>query len=485
MKKVFTQQLAAILLMVAALTGVQRASAQDAEITGYANVYIQVKAAPQGGGKVFVNYQESAAKAWRDALDFRQPVQVGEIYETPFMMLYLYANPNTEGGYAFAGWYADDGDGVFDIEKDVLMSTDADYLLLSTLPDDTPIYDTRAAAQNGTKPTEPSDLIFAYFSRGATVGLSYYQDDAYDTHANCGTVWISKELNEPGDQVTVRAIPNDGFHFEYWQDASTMGNVVSRENPYTFTVQGGEHLFAYFMADDAPEFDLPEEGGFAAVEVGETWVLSEESEKNGALVLFMEQGDLRNEDGRTYLDMSIEDSHVNVTQWRGKPSIIYGKGKVRFAYKLTFGIGGDDLVFWSGQNGVTLSDELIYVYVFVPELGAFVQYGSTDSYSPTYMPEIHVPGGLAYFAMSVYDLADDIGNVPTVIGLSPETYDRGMAEGESALQRLLDQLSGIEGVQIGEHSLKGHKVYTLSGVEVKTTPEKGVFIVNGKKIAIK
>ena len=485
MKTISTRLMASLLLAAVALVLPQQASAQDdVEMTGYANIYVRVKAAPQGGGQVFPFYQESTVKAWRDSWDFKQPVAVGSILNSPFTILYLYAKPNEAEGYAFGGWYLDDGDGVFDMDKDELMGETPEYISMAALDDDVTIYETQSAAKAGAFPDAPTDIIFAYFTRGAQVSLSYYQDNYLDLHANCGTVWISKVANEPGDQVTVRAIPNDGYHFEYWQDSLQMGNIVSRDNPYTFTVKGGEHLYAYFMADDGPVFHLPEEGGFAVANVGASWVLCDESVKNGALVLVMEAEDLRRTaDGKIYLDMANEDSHINVTQHQGAPSIVYGKGDVRFAYKIPYGIAraGYALVRWSGSQGASVGGDVVYVYVFVPELGAFIQYGTTDSFSPNYSETVRVPANNAYFVMSAYDLTDDYGNIPTVIGLSPETYDKGVA----GYQEAFEKLSAVEGVRMDEKTLKGVKVYTLSGIEVKTTSEPGVFIVGGRKVVVK
>ena len=481
MKKYFTLNFAALLLSAVALCTPQQTIAQDeeVEVVGYVNVFVKVKAAPQGGGQVFPFYQDSSVRVWRDEWDFKQPVPVGSLFDVHFAMLFLYAKPS--GDYTFAGWYQDNGDGVFDIGSDGFLSADDTYVYMTALDDDVTVYDTRVQAQNGEKPAEASDVIFAYFTRGATVGMSYYQDDEYLHRGNCGSVWISKPVNEPGDQVTVRAIPNDGYHFAYWQDASRLGNIISTENPYTFTVQGGEHLYAYFMADDAPEIDLPEEGGFAAVSFYDTWTLSDESIKNGATVVFVEAEDMtRTDDGKVYLDMSKELAQSIYSQWRYAPSIVYGKGKVKFAYKIGIGIA-DELLKWSGNKGVTLSGDVIYVYVFVPELGAFIQYGTTDDFNDNYTLSVKVPANMVYFTMSAFDLTDDYGNIPTVIGLSPETYDKGVEGRDAALASLL---TGIDGVQMGTATLNGRKVYTLSGVEVKTTAERGVFIVNGRKVVL-
>ena len=443
MKHSFTYSLAALLLSALSLFTALPVQAQDElEIQGYANVNVTVKAAPQAGGKVFPFNQQATVKAWRAEWNYKQPVAVGNMFGSAFTLLFLYANPATADGYIFGGWYLDDGDGLFDDTKDELLSEEAEYMMMTAFEEGITIYSTLAEAKAGTFPAEPTDIIFAYFTRGARVSMSVNQDDDMEIHAACGSVWISKPVNEPGDQVTVRAIANDGFQFEYWQDAPSMGNVVSRENPYTFTVQGGEHLYAYFTAIDAPYFDLPEEGGFAMADIGQPWVLTDESMKAGAHVLVMESEDLiRTADGKVYLDMANEDAHIDVAQSRGRPTLIYGKGRVRFAYKLGYNIArkveSQALVRWSGNKGATLTGDVLYVYVFVPAVGAFIQYGTTDEFSPTHAEKVVVPPNVAYFSMSAFDLTDDQGNIPAVIGLSPETFDRGVADGQAALESLL------------------------------------------------
>lgn len=64
------------------------------------------------------------------------------------------------------------------------------------------------------------------------------------------------------------------------------------------------------------------------------------------------------------------------------------------------------------------------------------------------------------------------GNIPTVIALSPETFDKAIA-------------TAIESPQIETLEVKGQKIYTLSGVEVKSTDQKGIYIINGKKVLVK
>ena len=479
MKKHLTFSFAALLLTAVALFTPRQASAQDESILGYTNLHFLVKAVPQDAGRVFPSVQQSGISVWRSEWDWKQSAPVSSMFGINFAAFFLNAKA-MDDNYIFAGWYVDDGDGVFDIEKDEHVSDQTEYYCTVMLDDDAVVYDTQAAARNGAFPESPTQTFFALFTNGASVGMSYYQDES-EPHANCGTVWISKTVNEPGDEVTIRAIPNEGYHFAYWQDANYLGNIVSTDNPYTFKVKGGERFYAYFMADNAPVFDLPEEGGFVVANVNATWCLSDESIKNGAAIVYVEEEDLtRTDDGKIYLDMSKDEAKNLYTPWREQPMLLYGKGRVTFSYKLTFGFSVGQLMKWSGK-GTTVSNEMTYVYVFIPELGAFVQYGTTDEFNPTATAAVNIPANLCYFSMSAFDLTDDNGNIPTVIGLSPETFDKALA----GYMEALDKLASIGNVKLRQTSLLGHKVYTLSGVEVKTTPEKGVYIVNGKKVVMK
>lgn len=483
MKKLLLKTLPALLLATLTMAPQHAQAQDDFEFTGYVNMWVDVKAAPQGGGKVFASPQQTNLKVWRDELSLKQPIGVASLMGADVTVLFLYAQPDADSGYTFAGWYFDDGDGVLDIAKDEYLGEDLEYYMLNALSDDAKVYSSQTTAKSGEQPTEPDGTVFAYFTRGATVGIAYYQDDA-PLHANCGSVFATKTVSEPGDEVTVRALPNDGFRFEYWADAQLMGDPVSRENPYTFTVKGGEKLYAYFTALDAPEYDFPEEGGYKTIVVNDTWVISDESLKAGAIALGLAKDDLtRTADGKVYLDQSKEDTQYDVTFWQGQPTILYGKGKVRFAYKMMYGFARESvaLVNWSG-NGVTVSSDITYVYAFIDELGAFIEIGNTDSMiNPDAPKSVKVPAGVAYMAIPAFDLTDDYGNIPSVIGLSPETYDRGVAGRDHAL----DVLAGIGGVSAQSRTINGQKVYTLSGVRVKPTAEKGVYIVNGKKVILK
>ncbi len=460
----------------------QKVMAQDEiDFTGYANVWYTLKVVNDNGGKICATASQSGLKTWTSTKkEWSQTVETGQLMGVDVFLFYLFAQVDTSNGYIFGGWYSDDGDGKFDITKDELLSGDVEYLMIVPLSEGTPVYDTQAQAKSGAKPQSTMGTIFALFTRGASIGLSYHQDE---TWANCGSVFVDKPVNEPGDVVTARALPNDGFTFQYWKSGYEPGDgeVISYDNPYTFTVQGGEKVYAYFTDNEAPSFEMPAEGGYRVELLEKTWTLSDESIKDGACILNLEAEDLVLSNGKAYLQppgYDVENVWSVVSHDRYAPTLLYGKGAISFAFNFGYGFGrkqsSETLIKWSGSQGTEVKGNgtPVYVYVFSNNLGAFVQYGNTDTMvNPNAPSSVKVPANYAYFSMLAYDLADSSGNIPMAIGLSPESYDYAIA--------------GISPTQLSPVNVKGTKMYSLSGVEVKTTSQKGVFIVNGKKIVIK
>ena len=462
----------------------QKVMAQDEiDFTGYANVWYTIETVNGVGGKVGALASNTGLKTYSNKKDFKQTVQTGSFMGANIFVFYLFAQVDTANGYLFAGWYADDGDGKFDIQKDEFLSNNIEYTMVFPISEDLTIYDTQAAAKAAAQPSASMGTIFALFTRGATIGLSAHQNADW---GNCGTLYIDKPVNEPGDNVTARALPNDGFTFLYWKDSAEPGEgeIISTDNPYTFTVEGGEKLYAYFKSDEAPSFDLPEDGGYLMVKIDRNWILSDESLKNGAAILTLSPADLVLKDGKAYLDTDRLDAETGEAMAWSKvshsrsdvPTLISGSGTVDFAFNWGYDYGRQEgsLVKWSTNKGIEVkgNGEPVYVYVFSNDLGAFVQYGNTDKMvNPNAPSSVKVPANYAYFSMTAYDLADSSGNIPKAIGLSPESYDNAIA--------------GISPTQLTPINVKGTKMYSLSGVEVQTTSQKGVFIVNGKKIVIK
>ena len=53
---------------------------------------------------------------------------------------------------------------------------------------------------------------------------------------------------DPETTVNLKAVPDEGFKFDYWQDS--LGNVVSVKEEYTFIVTENNHIFvAVFTAN--------------------------------------------------------------------------------------------------------------------------------------------------------------------------------------------------------------------------------------------
>ncbi len=86
-----------------------------AQSTQYVNTWIKVKAVPEGSGTVTATFSTTTKPAYAAEVDVNTtaPTSFGDL-----LMLGVYTDPAE--GYAFAGLYIDDGDGLFDPEKDQL-----------------------------------------------------------------------------------------------------------------------------------------------------------------------------------------------------------------------------------------------------------------------------------------------------------------------------------------------------------------------------
>ena len=421
-----------------------------AQSTQYVNTWIKVKAVPEASGTVTATFSMTTKPAYAAEVDVNTtaPTSFGDV-----LMLGVYTDPAE--GYAFAGLYIDDGDGLFDPEKDQLyteggITSPVMYLLPTENVNPIYIFDDDLEAQFGAKPTEPQLTLFAYYTNGAVAEPYIYTRDE-----ESGTVSITP--NEPGKPATVTAMPSEGYAFDCWTDAD--GQVVSHDNPYTFMVAGGEHLYANFYDQKAPVIDFPEEGGWRVLGFDKCWYLPHYDKESYCIEMI--QSDIyTDEAGRCYAKNMEEggDGRWNTTAvtYRGfnettysrsYATVMWGKGKVRFAVKtLTIplraeSIGGGayyrDMIYWStgthrnANAVVTRNDpdgECYYAYVFNEKAGAFIQYAHTDWHvDPEAPTSVTLPKDAAYLWIPVSNLIQGSSTeVPKVIGLSPESYDLGM-----------------------------------------------------------
>lgn len=165
---------------------------------------VTATASPTGEGKVYVSdEQEKPTSDYKDEMSIEH--KENSYQKAASKEFYLYAQPAE--GYLFDKWTKDDG--TTEVSKQKNTSTGS--LTSSAKDQNTP-------------------ATFGYIAHFIKAGDAYVvsEDEAV------GTAGISKPTNAIGDEVTLTAYP-DMFagKFKAW---TKDGQVVSRDNPYTFTV---------------------------------------------------------------------------------------------------------------------------------------------------------------------------------------------------------------------------------------------------------
>lgn len=490
----------ALAVIACLLPSTIKAQTDIGETAGYVNVFIRLHVPTAGSGRVSATLVSGGLDSYKETVDFKQTLPVISMVD----MVMFTAKSRPTAGYTFVGWYVDNGDGQFDLSTDEFESSQTEAMLsvpLSLLGlGDADVYATEAEAKAGTKPTEPQLVIYGHFTNGATAEADYKMGmGPYDF--KMGTVEMSKPVNSPGDELTIKAIPNEGFRFEYWKTGygsqwgeDNPNTVVSYDQEYTFTVQGGEHYYAYFSAVNAPEIDLPEEGGWYVGAFNGCWMLHELSQARVFVPSFRDTYSVENQilndlvvddqqrawldQGDTYAWFDNTLNNRNPNEANTTATLIYGKGKVRFTHNSSSWLSYDrdgNILRWSGSKGTTISDanhiNNYHVYAFRPELEAFIKIGTTDEWADVYTSSVTVPANTCFICVDALSIADpDTDYIPEVIGLSPESFDAAV--------------TGISQQQVKSISISGYRFYTLDGKQAKTGHRKGMYVKNGKKVII-
>lgn len=481
---------------------------------GYLNLFVRAQVVTPGSGKVNISPvgASSSFVSYKETFDFQTTSFVAS------ELVYFQAKAKTADGYFFAGWYLDsDDDGQFNPNIDELISLQEEDILFapagSLLPagmDD--YYPTEADAKNATnKPTSPNIMIFAFFSDGVSVSLdhnmhsyrSYVNDDGQTDYAVLpfGTVSIDKVLNSVGDQVTIKAVPAEGYKFDYWKKnfSTTIytgdADVFSTQAEVTFIVSERTNLYAVFSQLDAPYVDFPEQGGWKALKFNGPWILHEQS--NAQTFLFTLADIKLDANGQAYFDVTDEDAwydntmSYNDSYGRAKDvTLMYGRGRVRTAYLNSYGFSRANRIdiLFTGNNGGTINDSnnanSYHVYAFDEEKQAFVEIGNTDMYiNPNAPTSVFVPANTAYMYLSAFDLSNQLGGVgelPDIIYLPHDAFDNGMTYEKTAeytsIQDINQKLSNVH---------RNEDAYTLSGARIQHITRPGLYIVAGRKVYVK
>lgn len=173
--------------------------------TSYYYYKVTATASPTGEGKVYVSDKKETPKSDKYADDGSSTASESATkVQAVSKEFYLYAQPAE--GYVFDYWTSSDGN-VFS-----RMQSPSTGMLCST------------------KTSENDPAIFSYTAHFSTKGAAYVASE----NEAVGTAGISKPTNAIGDEVTLTAYP-DMFagKFKAW---TKDGQVVSTDNPYTFTV---------------------------------------------------------------------------------------------------------------------------------------------------------------------------------------------------------------------------------------------------------
>lgn len=217
---------AALLVMVATL-----------QAEAYNNLYLKVEAYPTGAGKVYVSqYADDEVKDYQDISEIKNTVQMSTVFVS--------AQPAE--GYLFAGCKRDrNGNRVYDEATDEQVFV-RDYNGMFEAEWDEHQFE--ATEHNEAKNaladlTEPTDYVFAVFTKGAVARVTTDKDSSGQPIQN-GQVFASKLDNTVGDVVTFSAQASNGFHFVSWTNA--VGEVISTQKAYTLTVQGPQIVYANF-----------------------------------------------------------------------------------------------------------------------------------------------------------------------------------------------------------------------------------------------
>ncbi len=231
------------------VTAVCQSSAMEENI-----IWVKSEVYPTGAGTVYVDWTTDNEKVYDTTSEFKRHSN-GAI-STAF----IWSQP--ADGWLLSGYARDNGDKTFSNEdKQVKVNPDG---LFTGVYDPTPYSGSSSseayalAEEAMQKMTEPTDLIFTVFTKGAVSRVA-------TDEIGHGNAYTDKLSNEPGDEVTFTAYGEsvsleaggvDYYKFSHWTNAD--GETVGTDRDLKVTAKGMDIYYAHFTACTQDEYKATE-----------------------------------------------------------------------------------------------------------------------------------------------------------------------------------------------------------------------------------
>jgi hypothetical protein len=230
----FKRFFAAALLVMA---GASQAFANEYEIA-----WVKAEAYPTGAGLVYTDYanrDNDGNLISEDAMPFAATSEFKRSTNGAISDAYVWSKL-TDSEYQLAGYARDTNkNGAFDndtkTDKQVKVNYDGLFTCIQypeKINGSSSSESAELAEEALNEKTEPSDLVFAVFTKGTIAVMKTGQE-------NFGHVWASKLSNEPGEQIQFLAYSDSHeskyYKFDHWENAA--GENIGTDRILTVTAQ--------------------------------------------------------------------------------------------------------------------------------------------------------------------------------------------------------------------------------------------------------
>lgn len=421
---------------------------------GYFDYYASLISYPSGAGKVYAEVYGTDITTTNELdepySDMSTPANSVEVMyiakDNNQQSFFAYAEPND--GWSFLGFSAAtrDADNNFVFNDNIIENYSGAMLTINPT-----INAEDLTSAQMLYPLAPDTAYYALFAR-VVPQIAVGQE-------SLGTVSSSITCNDIGDDITLTASPNDPEHtrFDYWVNKNTGERTTT--NPLNIKVKGPAYYEAHFQCDSAIVINFPEEGGYkifycdSAVSVPSNVQIENFNYTEG------DYGDSVRYKADTQ-QFYQEPSTSGYSNYAHEPVILYGSGEATFV-KNTDGDNPFPTSYfrWSGDNEVEVSQLSVLNHYYTVNLET-QQFELLDD-------EAVIPANTIYWALpneryEVYNVTE----APKIIYWYEPTTDGIQQIGNNKTQRQPNKVG----------------IYNIQGQKVSQLTNKGLYIVNGKKV---